>query len=413
MPTDDIHRRSTLPNDQFQAVRRLLGPDDTSVIVTDLEVLDSQLDHLVKTFPTSCRHAIAIKTMPHPMMLRELVLRGFSLEAASFEEVMLALEAGAEPSAIVFDSPAKTEREIHLCHELHAGMLLNANSLAELDRIPPNPSFRLGLRINPEIRSDAPKIFRVSSEGSRFGVPHSRRDAILAAALEHPISALHVHVGSQVADVDVQVESLRLLVALADDIDAARARIGSSMRIESIDIGGGWLADEAPARDLRTTRVTELVENLKAEVPSLFERQVTTEPGQWVHTHAGWTASRVEYTEISPRAFAVLHVGADLFVRDVYGTSREFPFELQRSSNQVSTTPSVAYDLDGPLCFAGDLVARGVVLPEIEIGDWLIIRETGANTLGLWSRHCSRSIPAVVALRGNAATLWSPRRPVS
>ena len=171
MPTDDIHRRSTLPNDQFQAVRRLLGPDDTSVIVTDLEVLDSQLDHLVKTFPTSCRHAIAIKTMPHPMMLRELVLRGFSLEAASFEEVMLALEAGAEPSAIVFDSPAKTEREIHLCHELHAGMLLNANSLAELDgqgtvTTRQNPNFRqqrhqafpmmiapsrarLDLRINP------------------------------------------------------------------------------------------------------------------------------------------------------------------------------------------------------------------------------------------------------------------------
>jgi hypothetical protein len=28
--------------------------------------------------------------------------------------------------------------------------------------------------------------------------------------------------------------------------------------------------------------------------------------------------------------------------------------------------------------------------------DWLGILGTGANTLGLWSRHCSRTIPKVI-----------------
>jgi diaminopimelate decarboxylase len=400
----------TVPLD---AALALLGPDDTAVIATDLEILEGQLEHLVRHFPSSTSHAIAIKTMPHPRMLSELAGHGVGLEAASIEEVELAIDAGVDPGDIVFDSPAKTILEIQRCHELFPGMLLNANSLAELDRMPTHPSFRLGLRINPEVSSDAPSMFAVSTPGSKFGVALSRHDEILAAALEHPITVLHVHVGSQVADVRIQIEALSRIVALADSIDAARARTGSPLRIESIDIGGGWRADDAPAASLASTRVTDLVAGLSADLPAVFDRHLITEPGQWIHTHAGWTGSIVEYAELHPRPHVVIHVGADLFLRDAYGTPRNFPFELHRRRRDTVEAGTIAYDVDGPLCFSGDTIARGVMLPPVEAGNWIAIRSTGANTLGLWSRHCSRHVPAVVALRGDIATLWSPRRRVA
>jgi diaminopimelate decarboxylase len=49
----------------------------------------------------------------------------------------------------------------------------------------------------------------------------------------------------------------------------------------------------------------------------------------------------------------------------------------------------------GPLCFAGDIVARDVLLPPVDEGDWIIIRDVGAYTLSMWSRHCSRGMPPV------------------
>ena len=45
-----------------------------------------------------------------------------------------------------------------------------------------------------------------------------------------------------------------------------------------------------------------------------------------------------------------------------------------------------------PLCFAGDVVGRGV-MPKAEPGDLVVIRDTGAYTLSMWSRHCSRAMP--------------------
>src|SRR5690606_30720571 len=66
----------------------------------------------------------------------------------------------------------------------------------------------------------------------------------------------------------------------------------------------------------------------------------------------------------------------------------------------------------GPLCFSGDLIARDRPLPAAEPGDWLVIRDTGAYTLGMWSRHCSRGIPRVIGVdRGDLRVLRERETP--
>ena len=145
-----------------------LDESDTAVIGVDLDVLEAQLEALARVFPLSVRHAVAIKTMPHPLMLQHLVSAGFGLEAASLEEVHAALAAGALASDVIFDSPVKTRSEIAWCQSNLAGGLLNANSIAELARYPETPAFQVGLRINPEVDTGAPARFDVSGGRSKF-----------------------------------------------------------------------------------------------------------------------------------------------------------------------------------------------------------------------------------------------------
>ena len=57
--------------------------------------------------------------------------------------------------------------------------------------------------------------------------------------------------------------------------------------------------------------------------------------------------------------------------------------------------PEVVQHVAGPLCFAGDYPRRHVRLPPLEAGDWLVFHDAGANSLSLWSRHCSRLVPPV------------------
>ena len=56
-------------------------------------------------------HAVAVKTNPHRRCSGPRVW-GFGLEAASFEELLLAKSAGIAPEKLVFDGPVKTAKEI-------------------------------------------------------------------------------------------------------------------------------------------------------------------------------------------------------------------------------------------------------------------------------------------------------------
>ena len=68
--------------------------------------------------------------------------------------------------------------------------------------------------------------------------------------------------------------------------------------------------------------------------------------------------------------------------------------------------PERPWTVAGPLCFAGDVIGRGAPLPDVHPGDWLLVRDTGAYTMGMWSRHCSRGMPVVL----DAASLRVLRR---
>jgi len=59
------------------------------------------------------------------------------------------------------------------------------------------------------------------------------------------------------------------------------------------------------------------------------------------------------------------------------------------------------YAIAGPLCFGGDMLEKNRSLPSIEIGDYVFIHDSGANTLSLWSRHNSRQMPKIIGYYDN------------
>lgn len=61
--------------------------------------------------------------------------------------------------------------------------------------------------------------------------------------------------------------------------------------------------------------------------------------------------------------------------------------------------PLAAQNVAGPMCFGGDVIGRCVELPTIARGDFVVIHDSGANTMSLFSRHCSRPAPAVYGYR--------------
>jgi diaminopimelate decarboxylase len=396
---DAFNRRISL--DEAAAIvqvarqRKLLG-QAPSVIIHHLGLMRARIEALHAAFPKNCLHTIAIKANPVVEILREIVGFGLGLEAASIEEVKLALAAGCPSQRVVYDSPAKTVGEIKSA--LEWGVYLNADNLDELERIAAvrderNSRSLVGLRINAVVGGGAIEHTSVSAANSKFGVPlDTDREKVVAAFSKHRwLTGLHVHVGSQGCRLELLVEAAARVAALRREIADRTGR-----RVSHIDIGGG-LPTSYRARDVAPTPA-EYGILLERKSPDLFgdDVQLITEFGRAIHANCGIAASRVEYVKPAQQ-LAVIHLGADFLLRPVYRPEswQHELFVLDRHGVPKSG-PSQPTTIAGPLCFAGDIVARDAVLPPLDPGDWIVIRDVGAYTLSMWSRHCSRGIPAVL-----------------
>lgn len=372
-----------------------------SAIFHHLGLMRARISELRDVFPPNCLHTIAIKANPVVEILREVVQMELGLEAASIEEVGLALAAGCPAERIVFDSPAKTVPEIR--QALGSGVYLNADNFEELDRIATlqkqvKSVSHVGLRVNTVVGRGAIEHTSVSAAGSKFGVSlQTDREQIIGAFRNYPwLTALHFHVGSQGCH-------LELLAEAAARVAILRSEIASSIgkRISHIDMGGG-LPTSYRTGELAPTPA-EYRALLDERAPGLFADDVCliTEFGRAIQANCGLAASRVEYVKPS-QSLALIHLGADFLLRPVYRPENwQHELFVVTAEGRPKSGPPRLTTIAGPLCFAGDIIARNVMLPPIETGDWVLIRDVGAYTLSMWSRHCSRRIPAVLGYEPN------------
>lgn len=374
-----------------------IRPEDSALMFVSWNMLDHYLSHLSSAWGhPDVTHAVAIKTQPHKDILRHIVGQGFGLEAATWEEVKLAVIAGCPPEKLVFDSPVKRPHEIQYCAEHLPGMLLNANSLEELQRLAPYyPKIRIGLRINPLTEVQAPSEYNVSQKDSKFGVPLSHKEAILKALKIYPVTALHVHAGSSMKHIESAAEAVAQVVRLADEVNQSHLRHITNRRITHLDIGGGLLPEKPEHLD-EESAMNRYVHAIRHLVPQLWEDyHMITEFGQWTHYHTGYAYTDVEYVNQSNDIqMAFIHLGADFLLRDVYIQSREIDWVPIRQGH-ILRGPVFKTDIAGPLCFASDFPARNILLPRLKEGDGLLLCGTGSNAYALWSRHTSRTIPAM------------------
>src|SRR6476661_4605919 len=187
-------------------------------------------------------HAIhyALKANSSLSLVRRLRGLGASADANSGGEIEVALRAGLIPDQIVFTGVGKTGEELDRAVTLGL-KAINAESPGELDRIAARAraqgtTARIALRVNPDIDAKSHPHISTGLKTNKFGMPfgqarqiyreHARQDGL------EPVG-IHVHVGSQITD----VEPLR---RAADRVaDLAAELMGDGIALEHADIGGG------------------------------------------------------------------------------------------------------------------------------------------------------------------------------
>ena len=397
--------------------------EDTAVIFFDLGFLETRLRYLESCFPQCALHGLAIKANPLLRVMEHVkgMIPNAGVEAASIVEVAMAIKAGYQSGRIVYDSPVKTLPELEFA--LKTGIHINADNLSELGRIaqlhtalasPSDFTGSVGIRINPQVGVGTILESSVAGEYSKFGIPIRYRHAELEQAfLTYPwLTGVHLHVGSQGCPMELLLDGIGVLYEFVINVNEKRRKSGMPA-VSVFDIGGGLPVSYKSGTP--PPSMTDYARHIATQYPLLFNEKsfkLITEFGRWVYTNSGWTVSRVEYVKHDPGInTAMLHVGADLFVRECLNP-RDWQHEysvFDRYGAVKTGCDDQPYNLAGPLCFSGDIIAKNVPLPRIEEGDYVVIHDTGGYTFSMWSRYNSRQTPRILGYKENLFEILKER----
>ena len=327
----------------------------------------------------------AVKANSNLHILKLLSDLGSGFDVVSGNELKRCLLAGADKNKIVFSGVAKTEEEITLAIENDI-LSINIESYGEFERILEvskelNKKVNCALRVNPDIAIGSHKYIQTGSKTSKFGLD---KESVLKISsqceIDGPIKLTSVasHIGSQISDENLILESVDYLIEIADEL----AKNGHN--IEYLDIGGGL---GIQYRDEEEGSPKILLEKVK-ELLSERDFKIILEPGRSVIGTAGILVSKVEYIkEAGEKKFAIIDAGMNDLIRPSLYEAWHKVVEVDHQNTDLDL-----YDLAGPVCETGDVLAKDRNL-KIMPGDHVAFMDVGAYGSVMTSNYNSRLRP--------------------
>jgi len=347
----------------------------------DRALLTARVAHVRAHLPPAVRLHYSIKANPMPALVQHMASLVDGLDVASSGELKTALDTGFEPAHVTFAGPGKTDAE--LAQAIAAGVTLNVESDNEIDRAARigqqlGMAPRIVVRVNPDFELKGSGM-RMGGGAKPFGidaetVPASLR-RIAAAGLA--VQGLHIFSGSQSLKAEAIVEcharSVELAIRLAQDAQLA---------LPALFLGAGFGIPYFPgeqALDLAPVGagLAQAVDQLHAALPGT---RVSVESGRYLVGEAGVYVARVVDRKVSRgQVFLVTDGGLHhhLAASGNFGQviRKNYPAAI---GNRIGQQETEVVSVVGPLCTPLDLLAEKMALPRADVGDLVVVFQSGA-----------------------------------
>ena len=340
----------------------------TPCLVLDVDRVEEKFRVLQRAMPLA-RIYYAVKANPAPPVLERLVGLSSFFDAASFEEVMLCLDAGARPDAISFGNTIKKALAIRGAHE--RGVTLFAfDSIEELEKLAKHaPGARVYCRILVENEGADWPLSR------KFGTTVDNAKRLMSRAGEMGLDpyGLSFHVGSQQTTTRAYEIAISKVAMLFTDLTAA----GINLRM--MNLGGGFpirYRDDVPEIDqFGDAIMTAMIAHFGNNLPDM-----AIEPGRFIVGDAGLVCAEVVLVCRRDPADAVRWVYLDI---GRFGGLAETEGEAvkYRITTPHDGTPAGPVAIAGPTCDGADIMYEkaNYRLPmALTSGDRVELLSTGA-----------------------------------
>jgi diaminopimelate decarboxylase len=362
------------------------------------------VDEAFAGYPHAMHYALkANSTLAIARLLRSL---GSGADANSGGEIDVALRAGFIPPEIVFTGVGKTRAELEQAIDLGV-KTINAESGGELERIDEIARARqtkvnVALRINLDIDARSHRHISTGLNTNKFGIALSDARAICRRTAERPgieIVGLHVHLGSQITNLQPLQDAATALVSLAKELRH------DGIAIEHLDLGGGLgISYDGSA-------VPTVKDYAAALLPIVRDSglPIVLEPGRNIVGPAGALLASVVDVKARPdgKSFVILDAGMTELIRPML-------YEAYHRIEPVAPNDAaeIVCDIVGPLCESSDTLGRDRRVPAPKVGDLVAVRDVGAYGSVMASNYNRRTMPAEVLVANGTYSVIRRRQTI-
>lgn len=322
-----------------------------------------------------------VKCNSTPAVLEILAALGTGFACSSKNEMALVQELGVSPENIIYISPCKQVSQIKYAAKIGVN-IMTCDSEIELKKIArshPNAKVLLHIATEDNIGGE---------EGNmKFGTTLKNCRHLLECAKELDVQIIGVkfHVSSACKESQVYVHALSDARCVFD----MAGEFGFTMNM--LDIGGGFTGTEFQLEEVNHV-ISPLLDIYFPEGSGI---KIISEPGSYYVSSAFTLAVNIiakKVVENDKFSSGVGKTGSDepafmYFMNDgVYGS---FASKLSEDLNTIPEVhkkykedePLFTSSLWGPSCDELDQIVESCLLPELNVGDWLIFDNMGADSL--------------------------------
>ncbi len=355
--------------------------------------------------PSGFRNYFAVKACPNPRILSMLAEEGMGADCSSMAELILAEAVGLGGRRVFFSSNNTPLQEYRKAKEI--GAIINLDDITNIKELasiglPDTLSFRF----NPGPAKKGNSIIGKPEE-AKYGLTEDQMLKAYATALEKGVKhfGMHTMVASNELNSGYFIETAKLLLRLLADVSK---RLGIS--IDFINFGGGIGIPYNPGE--KPVDIQAISAGIKRHFTeyvlknSLREPAVYMECGRAITGPYGYLVTTAIHEKHTYREY----IGVDATMADLMRPAFYGAYHHITVMGKEDKEETMMYDVVGSLCENNDKFAINRRLPPVELGDILVIHDTGAHGRAMGFNYNGKLRAGELLLRENGEVVEIRRK---
>lgn len=384
-------------------IERIVGKYPTPFHIYDEKGIRENAKRFYQAFvwAPGFKNYFAVKACPNPYILKILKTEGMGVDCSSLPELILAEKVGIRGENIMFTSNDTPAKEFQKAKQL--GSIINLDDISHipfLEQAAGIPEV-ICLRYNPgPLRKKGINAIIGKPQEAKYGLTKLQLFEAYKILKSKGVKrfGLHTMVVSNELDINALAETAKMLFDIAVEVYKSLG-----IKLEFINLGGGvgipYNLDQKAVDLEELSKKIKVFYQEKIVKNGLDPLKVVMECGRMVTGPYGFLVTTVIHEKHTYKEY----IGVDACMANLMRPALYGAYHHETVLGKENTPKNHTYDVVGSLCENNDKFAIDRKLPQIDIGDIIVIHDTGAHGFAMGFNYNGKLRSAELLLRSNGS----------